>query len=192
MAETLGHALIDAWTAALGSRARPRARPPAQSWAAQFNELTRSSRGQAALVAAGVNPGPGARNWRWWLAGERSPSKANQARIGAAYSSWWTGQADATATPATGRPDLWPIAHHVHALFGLVVIDGDARERGDGRAPLRVDGREGEWRMVNSLWKSYADPMQIRDQWVKDVMMLDLNFSTAPEFPGGRYRVQLE
>lgn len=57
----------------------------AQSWHAKLNELGRTARGREAADRAGLAPTP--RTYRAWLGYDRSPNKANRARIDAAYDS---------------------------------------------------------------------------------------------------------
>lgn len=165
----LGAALRAAWSAA---GARQRSRPPAQSWRAQFNELTRSGRGQAALTGAGVDPGRGARNWRRWLAGDHQPSKANQRRIAEAYRQWF-------GPGVERRGPLGDIKARPHHLSGPIDVGDGMRNRGDGRAPLTIGwGRDsGDWSRVEDLWLSGADDEDIGEAWWYDVVYDDLDLS---------------
>lgn len=66
-------------------QARPSASHNAQGWHARIAALTASQRGYAAADQAGLSVT--ARTLHGWLSGEVTPSKANRAKIDAAYQS---------------------------------------------------------------------------------------------------------
>jgi hypothetical protein len=77
---------------------RPAASYRAKGWAAQLRALTESKRGSAAADRAGLDPS--ARTLRRWLAGDVTPTAANQARIAAAYGALRTWRVDQAAAAA--------------------------------------------------------------------------------------------
>lgn len=82
------------------AEARPASSYQAKGWAAQLRALTDSKRGSAAADRAGLDPS--ARTLRRWLAGDVTPTRANQARIADAYGALRTWRLD-TATANAAR-----------------------------------------------------------------------------------------
>lgn len=72
-------AAVEAARQASMAAERVYAQRPARGWSAQIRELTRTKAGYAAADRAGLNVNQ--RTLLAWLADERTPSKANQARI---------------------------------------------------------------------------------------------------------------
>ncbi len=77
---SLGSALSAAFRAAGATRGGP-----AKGWHAQLSALTRTKAGQERLLAAGIEPGRRAENWRAWLSESRTPRPATRALIEQAY-----------------------------------------------------------------------------------------------------------
>ena len=170
----LGDALLEAW----GGRARLRSYT-AKGWHAQVTKLTESQRGYNALADAGVSVTP--RTLMGWLSESQEPSKANRTAIARAYDRMAGGW-----DPANERRD--------YRITGTVKIGRDVRERGArGRAPLLVDGRQGDWESIREAWNAgELDSDQAEDLFVSDVIDNDpaLSSSSDPfEFPGGSYTI---
>lgn len=80
------------------AEARPASSYQAKGWAAQLRALTESKRGSAVADTAGLDPS--ARTLRRWLAGDVTPTRANQARIADAYGGLRTWRRDTAAVNA--------------------------------------------------------------------------------------------
>jgi hypothetical protein len=141
-----GGSLGGAFRAAIKSVSLGKARASytAVSPRAQFRKLASTAAGRRSLEQAGV--GGNARTRGAWLAGARSPSKANAAAIGQAYSAMRQG----------GIPS-W-VRNGKMEITGDVAHGGtDRRPRGSqGYAPLRVNLSGGNGPPVNS--HDYPDP----------------------------------
>lgn len=174
---SLGAAILSAIAAAAGGQREYRSYT-ATGWHAQLSKLTSSDRGYAAAADVGLSAT--ARTLRAWLAEQQAPSPANQRLIARAYERM------------AGR---WP-ASQVEGkevrISGRVVIGRDDRERGTrGSAPLLVDSSAGSWDSIRDMWQDGdADPDDVEDAFVADILEADLGETTEPwEFPGTNYTV---
>ncbi|MER5345571.1 hypothetical protein ACFVYV_47960 [Streptomyces mirabilis] len=91
-----------------------------------------------------------------------------------------------------------PIPDHVKdgqfEISGLVKTGADERERGTRRAaPLRIDGRRGDWSDIEALW--LAGDLRdddFEDRFIDDVIVADIGEGTDGwEFNGASYAVEL-
>lgn len=173
---TLGEALANALAAAGWQRGRE-----AKGWHARLSALTKTQRGQQALLGAGVAPGERARNWRAWLGEDRAPSKANQERIAAAYRAY--------------RLPPWVRNAHAKITGEIETEQGRTRNRGVDEAPLLVDHGAGtpsrqdqKWQRIEDEWQkaveedSYDD---LEDAYVDDVIGDDMDMSVFETGSGG-------
>jgi hypothetical protein len=179
---TLGEALVNAFRAAGWQSGRS-----VKGWHARLSALTKTARGQDALVSAGATPGDRARNWRLWLAQDRAPSKANRAAIERAYMAY--------RMPVDVRTKT-------AAITGEIVTEGNRpRNRGIDEAALRIDHRGHDsparhaerWARLEAKWIAAVesgDYDDFEDAYYDDVIDEDLSlseFSTG----GGGYSVAI-
>lgn len=172
---TLGEALIAAFKAAGWHTGRA-----VKGWHARLSALTKTVRGQDALVSAGLDPGQHARNWRRWLAEERSPNAENQAKIERAYLAY-------------RQPDLRTAKAKI---TGEITTEGGRpRQRGITEAPLEIDHRGSDsashhserWSRLEGKWAAgaYDDPDEWEEAYYDDVIDDDLPFSEFATGSGG-------
>ncbi len=147
-----------------------------KGWQAQFAQLSGTKTGYAAMERAGLNATT--RTQRGWLSGEVAATKANQDLIAKAY-----------AAMAGGWDRSWEIK--TFTIRGRVTQGRDSRERGyNGHAPLRIDGRSGEWDPIREAWDAGEDAETIGDLFISFVVVNDLGEGSEPwEFDGDRYEV---
>lgn len=169
----IGRALIDAW----GGEPRKRSYT-ATGWHAQVRKLTEHSRGSWAADQAGLDVKH--RTLVDWLAERREPSPANQAKINAAYQLLAGGIWD----PANER--------RLYEIRGQVKTGPDVRDRGNNMAPLRIDGREGDWRRIREAYESGELDEGDAEAWfTEDVIVEDIGDGSGGgwAFPGASYSV---
>lgn len=171
---TLGAALIAAFRAAGWHTGRE-----LKGWHARLSKLTETPRGQETLLAAGLNPGRHAINWRDWLSKDRTPTKENQAKIAEAYAAYrlpkWIRTATASITGAIGTEG------------------GTTRNRGTDEAALKIDHRgmdspsqhAARWKRIEDAWAAGADEADFEDLYVGDVVEADLDMSVFETGSGG-------
>lgn len=172
---TLGEALVAAFKAAGWHTGRA-----VKGWHARLSALTKTVRGQNALLSAGVNPGDRARNWRLWLAEDRTPSKRNQELIERAYLAY-------------RQPDL---RNATAKITGEITTEGShPRQRGITEAPLTIDHRGSDsashhadrWDRLEAKWAdgAYDRPDEWEDAYYDDVIEDDLDLSVFETGSGG-------
>lgn len=173
----LGRALLDFW-------GEPRKRSyTATGWHAQVRKLTEHSRGSWAADQAGLDIKH--RTLVDWLAERREPSPANKDAIDRAYQLLAGGIWD----PANER--------HQYEIKGVVKTGDDVRDRGHGRgrdyqAPLRIDGREGNWTRIREGFENGTIDEEEAESWfIEDVIVEDIGDGSEGgwEFPGASYSV---
>ncbi|MGW7047955.1 hypothetical protein ACWGDT_35780 [Streptomyces avermitilis] len=79
-------------------------------------------------------------------------------------------------------------------ISGTVKTGNDERERGTRRAaPLRIDGRRGDWTEIEELWNSGdLTDSDFEDHFIDDVVVADIGEGTDGwDFPGSSYVVEL-
>jgi hypothetical protein len=190
---SLAAAFRDALAKASLGRARPSYR--ARSPRAQYRQLSRTATGRRALEQAGVT---GTRRTQAaWLAGARSPSKANAAAIGRAHEAMRRG----------GIPD-WVKSGEMR-VTGRTRTGRDDRDRGD-RNPLRINldhaddnmpsrpalhtpPAEGDsyWDHFERMLAGEPDDDELEDLISEDLIEPDIGSSDGWDFPGGAYSVVL-
>ena len=157
---SLGAALLDL-AAGQGGR---KSTYEAKGWHAQLRALTGSERGLSFLDQFG----PDVRQTRTltaWLAEERTPTKANQAKIHEAY--------EAAARKAFPES----MKHGTLEITGLVGTGNDFRERGgsSGRQPFRIDADSGDWDAIEEAWEDGTlDAELFEDLFISDVVEEDI------------------
>ena len=172
---TLGAALVDLF-ATEGRPGGARSTYTAKSWLAQFSQLSKTKTGYQAMEQAGVSAS--VRTQKSWLAGSTVAPGPTRAAIARAY-----------AAMQGGFAARWKAARY--EIAGRVTMGADSRERGSGRhAPLRVDGRAGNWTRIELAWNADAGPDEIERLFVEDVLIADLGETSHPwQFDGFWYEV---
>jgi hypothetical protein len=175
---TFGQALVD-FARQHGYTGRGELRSyDAKGWHAQISKLTSSDRGSKAADAVGLDVS--ARTLQRWLAGDQTPSAANRELIDKAY------RAMAGSFPPA-------FSQREFQISGRVATGGDSRVRGDqGNAPLRIDGRAGNWGRIAEKWEAgELDADELEDLFIEDVLEEDLgDGSDGWDFPGGGYTIR--
>lgn len=175
---SLGAALVDLFSSG-GRSGRPRSTYQATGWRAQFARLTATEAGYGALRATGLSAT--LRTQRGWLSGDTTPTRANQGLIAQAYRLMAGGGIPQSLKDATFQ------------IHGVVKVGDDSRDRGNGCAPLRVDGTMADadgWDAIEAEWTGAADPEEIEALFIEHVLIPDLGEGSFPwEFPGDFYRV---
>jgi hypothetical protein len=167
---TAGEAIVAA-AKDLGTR-----KGQARGWHARLRLLTRTGPGYAALRAAGLDVT--ARTLVAWLAEDREPSKANQAKIGKGWGLYQVGR----------------FAGGQGSISGEVRFGHDLRDRGNGvHAPFRVNHRRGDYqRLGPELSKTNPNPALVEMLYIVDVIYNDLGEpSDGMEFPGSQYTMEI-
>jgi hypothetical protein len=114
----------------------------AKGWSAQLRELTSTAPGRAAADQAGLSVT--ARTLLAWLSEERTPTKANRAKIADAYQSMRGG---------FNRPAVMTDIHLTGQVTFYSPSEKDRRMRGvGGSAPLLIDGKHGNWDRTEDWW----------------------------------------
>lgn len=149
----------------------------AKGWHAQISALTGNARGQAASEAAGLTASK--RTLLEWLREDHEPSKANVAKIDAAYQR------------LAARPFPDAIKQQTLSIFGQIVIGEDDRTR-----TLKVRGKDQptddrpRWARIEAAWLAgKLTPELLEKLYIADVILQDLEFSDILEFPGPEYRI---
>lgn len=195
MAKATGHgsSFAAAFRDALSQVARPpRLSYTAKSGPAQFKQLARTARGRAALEEAGLTAAR--QTQRRWIGGKQKPSKANAAKISAAYLVIQRGQIPR------------PVKRGEMLINGRVGTGSDVRNRGSsGNAPLKVSLGNGNWDRIEAAWRSGAirpgaddeedggelDDADLEDLISEDLIEEDIGGSDNWYFPGGGYTVTI-
>jgi hypothetical protein len=173
---SVGAALLDFGATGSGRRSSYRA----TGWHAQISKLTAVAGGHAASEAAGLSPT--VRTLLAWLAEERTPSAANQARIASAYSHL-----------AGSFPE--ELAERPLDVHGWVRIGDDERERGNGtpRSPFLVGDQDGgDWSRIRDEWNAGGlTPARIEKLFIVDVVQQDIDSLSddTVSFPGSSYLI---
>ena len=150
----------------------------AVGWHAQVRKLAEAGeRGSAAADAVGLDPT--ARTLKGWLSDPlNEPTKANQAKIHAAYDRL------AGKFPEGVKGETLKIT-------GVVGYGDDVRERGgNSGAPLKVNGSKGKWDRIEEAWNDGTlDEALLEDLYAEDVIGEDIGDNYEWSFPGGSYSV---
>ena len=180
---SLGAALNDL----LGAQVTPRHRLStynAKHWHAQLSQLTGARRGYKALESAGLDVRPDTL-FKWLSDPEYNVRRSYRDLIHTAYE-------NVAIVPAEPIPDL--VKNGQFEISGKVKTGSDERERGTRRAaPLRIDGRRGDWSDIETLW--LAGDLRdddFEDHFIDDVIVADIGEGTDGwEFGGSSYSVEL-
>ncbi|MFF2363775.1 hypothetical protein ACFVU0_13800 [Streptomyces sp. NPDC058122] len=177
--------------AALGDLLRAQVTPrhrlstySAQHWHAQLSQLTGTRRGYEALESAGLAVRPDTLI-KWLSDAEYNIRRSYRDLIHTAYE-------NVAIVPAEPLPDQ--VKNGQFEISGLVKTGNDERERGTRRAaPLRIDGRRGDWGDIEALW--LAGDLRdddFEDRFIDDVIVADIGEGTDGwEFSGDSYAVEL-
>jgi len=156
----------------------------AKHWHAQLSQLTGTHRGYQALEEAGLDVT--AKTLLNWLSdSEYNVRRSYRDLIHTAYE-------NVAIVPAD------PIPEHVKngdfEISGWVTTGSDRRERGTRHAaPLRIDGRRGDWDAIEELWMAgELTDDEFEDLFIDDVIVQDIGEGTDGwTFDGGSYSVEL-
>ncbi|MEV8038365.1 hypothetical protein [Streptomyces sp. NPDC086182] len=156
----------------------------AKHWHAQLSQLTGTHRGYEALESAGLDVRPETLI-KWLSDSEHNVRRSYRDLIHTAYE-------NVAIVPAEPLPDL--VKNGQFEISGKVKTGNDERERGTRRAaPLRIDGRRGDWSEIEALW--LAGDLRdddFEDRFVDDVIVADIGEGTDGwEFSGSSYSVEL-
>ena len=182
--DTLGAAL-NSLLAAFGVQPKGRlASYKAKSWHAQLVHLIQTHRGYAELERAGLRV-THETLMKWLADDEYNVRRSYREIIHQAYEA-------AAITPADPIPQ--PFQDHQFEIRGIVRTGADVRDRGArGTAPLRIDGRNGHWASIKSLWnEGELEDGAFEDDFIDFVICDDIGEGTDGwAFPGGAYTVTL-
>jgi hypothetical protein len=172
---SLGEALVDLWSAG-GRPGGARSTYNRTGWHAQFSQLSRTKAGYAAMERAGLSAT--IETQRHWLSGSVTPTNRNQGLIEQAYQSM-----------RGGFDPKWKTADH--KISGRVTMGRDRRDRGTaGSSAFLVEGRDGRWDRIERAWDAGADPDEIEDLFIEDVILNAVDgISDSIEFDGSSYTV---
>ncbi|MFB7418268.1 hypothetical protein ACFC1L_27040 [Streptomyces sp. NPDC056210] len=181
--ESLGAALNDLLRAQVTPRHRLSSYN-AKHWHAQLSQLTGTHRGYQALDEAGLDVT--VKTLLNWLSDpEYNVRRSYRDLIHTAYE-------NVAIVPAD------PIPAHIKSgdfeISGYVTTGRDRRERGTREAaPLRIDGRQGDWNDIEALWMAgELTDDEMEDHFIDDVIELDIGGgSDGWEFDGSSYSVEL-
>ncbi|MGW7362428.1 hypothetical protein ACWGI8_03135 [Streptomyces sp. NPDC054841] len=159
----------------------------AKHWHAQLSQLTHTRRGYEALERAGLSVRPETLI-KWLSDPEYNVRRSYRAVIHAAYES-------AAVVPADPIPQSFKDAPL--EITGLVKTGDDERFRGGlsdtGRitAPLRIDGRNGNWVEIERKWAAgELDDESFEEDFIEYVIIEDIGEGTDGwDFPGISYTV---
>ncbi|MFD9461163.1 hypothetical protein [Streptomyces sp. NPDC060027] len=189
MAGPTGHG--ESLGAALGDLLRAQVTPrhwlssySAKHWHAQLSQLTGTHRGYQALESTGLDVRPDTLI-KWLSDPDYNVRRSYRDLIHTAYE-------NVAIVPAEPIPDL--IKNGQFEISGLVKTGNDERERGTRRAaPLRIDGRRGDWSAIEALW--LAGDLRdddLEDRFIDNVIVADIGEGTDGwEFGGSSYSVEL-
>ncbi|TQK49786.1 hypothetical protein FBY35_0049 [Streptomyces sp. SLBN-118] len=180
---SLGAALNDL----LRSQVTPRHRLSsynARHWHAQLSQLTATHRGYQALEDAGLHVTT--KTLVNWLSDpDYNIRRSYRDLIHTAYE-------NAAIVPADPIPDY--VKDGQFEISGTVKTGDDERERGTRQAaPLRIDGRRGNWDEIEELWAAgELTDDEFEDHFIDDVIVEDIGEGTDGwDFPGSSYSVEL-
>ncbi|MGP4048881.1 hypothetical protein [Streptomyces sp. 2A115] len=159
----------------------------AKHWHAQLSQLTHTQRGWEALERAGLTVRPETLV-KWLSDPEYNVRRSYQGIIHAAYE-------NIAIVPADPIPQ--PFKNGQFEIRGRVRTGDDDRIRGElnehGRipAPLRIDGRSGNWAEIERKWaEGELSDDAFEDDFVEYVIIEDIGEGTDGwEFPGSSYTV---
>ncbi|ALV39369.1 hypothetical protein PV332_14410 [Streptomyces scabiei] len=159
----------------------------AKHWHAQLSQLTNTQRGWEALERAGLTVRPETLI-KWLSDPEYNVRRSYRETIHAAYES-------VAVVPADPIPQAFKNAQF--EIRGRVVTGDDDRLRGvlneHGRvtAPLRIDGRSGNWVEIERKWADgELTDDAFEDDFIDYVIIEDIGEGTDGwEFPGSSYTV---
>ena len=159
----------------------------AKRWHAQLSQLTHTQRGYEALERAGLSVRPETLI-KWLSDAEYNVRRGHREAIHAAYES-------VAIVPADPIPQ--PFKDGQFEITGVVRTGDDERIRGgassSGRitAPLRIDGRSGNWSEIERKWaESELDDDAFEDDFIDHVIIEDIGEGTDGwDFPGTSYTV---
>jgi hypothetical protein len=154
----------------------------AKHWHAQLSQLTHAQRGWEALERAGLSVRPETLI-KWLSDPEYNVRRSYQENIHAAYES-------VAVVPADSIPQAFKDGQF--EIKGRVTTGADDRIRGElnesGRitAPLRIDGRSGNWVEIERKWaEGELDDNSLEDDFIEYVIIEDIGEGTDGwEFPG--------
>lgn len=159
----------------------------AKHWHAQLSQLTHTQRGWEALERAGLSVRPETLI-KWLSDPEYNVRRGYVETIHAAYESVAVVAAD---------PIPQAFKNGQFEIKGLVKTGDDERIRGElnenGRitAPLRIDGRSGNWVEIERKWaEGELDDDSFEDDFIEYVVIEDIGEGTDGwGFPGSSYTV---
>ncbi|MEU9286456.1 hypothetical protein AB0D57_17470 [Streptomyces sp. NPDC048275] len=161
----------------------------AKHWHAQLSQLTHTQRGYEALERAGLSVRPETLI-KWLSDPEYNVRRSYRKVIHAAYES-------VAVVPAGPIPEAFKNGQF--EIRGRVRTGDDDRDRGvlseSGRvsAPLRIDGRSGNWVEIERKWaEGELTDDAFEDDFVEYVIIEDIGEGTDGwEFPGSSYTVTI-
>ncbi|MEV6654149.1 hypothetical protein [Streptomyces sp. NPDC051219] len=161
----------------------------AKHWHAQLSQLTHTQRGYEALEHAGLTVRPETLI-KWLSDPEYNVRRSYRQIIHAAYE-------NAAVIPADPIPES--LKNGQFEITGLVKTGDDQRFRGGlnntGRitAPLRIDGRSGNWAAIEHKWaQGELDDQSFEDDFIEYVIIEDIGEGTDGwDFPGTSYTVTI-
>ncbi|MFF7145727.1 hypothetical protein [Streptomyces sp. SID2888] len=161
----------------------------AKHWHAQLSQLTNTQRGWEALERAGLTVRPETLI-KWLSDPEYNVRRSYRDTIHTAYEG-------AAIVPADPIPQSFKDGQF--EIHGLVRTGDDERYRGglsgSGRvtAPLRIDGRNGNWSAIDRKWaEDELTNQAFEDDFIDHVIIEDIGEGTDGwEFPGTSYTVTL-
>ncbi|MGI5414044.1 hypothetical protein ACQEV9_45560 [Streptomyces chartreusis] len=156
----------------------------AKHWHAQLSQLTGTHRGYQALEEAGLDVT--VKTLINWLSDpEYNVRRSYRDLIHTAYE-------NVAIVPADPIPDRFKDGDF--EISGWVTTGGDRRQRGTrAAAPLRIDGRSGDWSEIEALWMvGELTDDDFEDHFIDDVIVQDIGEGTDGwTFDGGSYAVEL-
>ncbi|WP_199546315.1 hypothetical protein [Streptomyces sp. N35] len=192
MAQGTGNSLGAALSALLhdhGGHMRRLSSYHAKHWHAQLSQLTATKRGYEALERAGLSVTP-ATLMKWLSDAEYNVRRNYIDVIHAAY--------EDTAMVPGPIPDSFK--HGQFEITGVVKTGDDERFRGgpsaSGRttAPFRIDGRNGDWTVIERKWLAGTlEDEDFEEDFIDYVIVEDIGDGSDGEweFPGSSYTVTI-
>ncbi|MFJ9909651.1 hypothetical protein ACIRVK_43800 [Streptomyces sp. NPDC101152] len=181
--ETLGAALGDL----LRTQVTPRhhlSSYNAKHWHAQLSQLTGTRRGYQALEDAGLRV-TAQTLFNWLSDPDYNVRRSYRDLIHTAYE-------NVALVPADPIPDRFKNGDF--EISGWVTTGTDRRQRGTrDAAPLRIDGRPGDWTAIEALWTAgELTDDDFEDHFIDDVIVEDIGEGTDGwTFDGSSYTVEL-
>ncbi|MGW4760050.1 hypothetical protein [Streptomyces chartreusis] len=156
----------------------------AKHWHAQLSQLTGTHRGYQALEEAGLDVT--VKTLINWLSDpEYNVRRSYRDLIHTAYE-------NVAIVPADPIPDQFKDGDF--EISGWVTTGRDRRQRGTrAAAPLRIDGRSGDWSEIEALWMAgELTDDDFEDHFIDDVIVQDIGEGTDGwTFDGGSYAIEL-